>query len=94
MVFSPTPMQPNGPPIWIGSWGSTAGMRRVARLADGWLASGYDTTPESFVTTWSTLRGMLEREGRDAFDVPLHDGDELVLRYGRRSRGAGRHRAV
>jgi alkanesulfonate monooxygenase SsuD/methylene tetrahydromethanopterin reductase-like flavin-dependent oxidoreductase (luciferase family) len=36
------------PPIWIASWGSTAGMRRVARLGDGWLASGYNTTPQAF----------------------------------------------
>ena len=35
-------------PIWIGSWGSKAGMRRVARLADGWLASAYNATPEAF----------------------------------------------
>jgi alkanesulfonate monooxygenase SsuD/methylene tetrahydromethanopterin reductase-like flavin-dependent oxidoreductase (luciferase family) len=35
-------------PIWIGSWGSKAGLRRVARLGDGWLASAYNTTPETF----------------------------------------------
>src|SRR6476661_359190 len=53
--LSPPPAQPKGPPIWIGSWGSTAGLRRVARLGDGWLASGYNTTPESFASSWSTL---------------------------------------
>ncbi len=40
--------RPIGPPLWIASWGSQAGMRRVARLGDGWLASGYNTTPEAF----------------------------------------------
>jgi probable F420-dependent oxidoreductase len=65
VVLSPAPARPKGPPVWIGSWGSTAGLRRVARLADGWLASGYNTTPEAFATTWSTLREMLEAEGRD-----------------------------
>ena len=35
-------------PLWFGSWGSDAGLRRVARLADGWLASAYNTTPERF----------------------------------------------
>jgi alkanesulfonate monooxygenase SsuD/methylene tetrahydromethanopterin reductase-like flavin-dependent oxidoreductase (luciferase family) len=35
-------------PIWIASWGSAAGLRRVARLGDGWLASGYNTTPDRF----------------------------------------------
>jgi alkanesulfonate monooxygenase SsuD/methylene tetrahydromethanopterin reductase-like flavin-dependent oxidoreductase (luciferase family) len=39
---------PGRPPIWIASWGSAAGMRRVARLGDGWLASGYNTTPGAF----------------------------------------------
>ncbi len=65
VTLSPPPAQPKGPPIWIGSWGSTAGLRRVARLGDGWLASGYNTTPEAFATTWETLSGMLEAEGRD-----------------------------
>jgi alkanesulfonate monooxygenase SsuD/methylene tetrahydromethanopterin reductase-like flavin-dependent oxidoreductase (luciferase family) len=37
-----------GIPLWVGSWGSAAGLRRVARLADGWLASAYNTTPERF----------------------------------------------
>jgi alkanesulfonate monooxygenase SsuD/methylene tetrahydromethanopterin reductase-like flavin-dependent oxidoreductase (luciferase family) len=32
-------------PLWIASWGSAAGLRRVARLGDGWLASAYNTTP-------------------------------------------------
>jgi probable F420-dependent oxidoreductase len=70
VTLSPPPGQPKGPPIWIGSWGSEAGLRRVARLGDGWLASGYNTTPEAFTTTWSTLRGMLEAEGRDPSGFP------------------------
>ena len=40
------PCAPGGPPVWIASWGSPAGLRRVARLGDGWLASAYNTTPE------------------------------------------------
>jgi alkanesulfonate monooxygenase SsuD/methylene tetrahydromethanopterin reductase-like flavin-dependent oxidoreductase (luciferase family) len=35
-------------PVWIGSWGSRAGLARVARLGDGWIASAYNTTPERF----------------------------------------------
>jgi alkanesulfonate monooxygenase SsuD/methylene tetrahydromethanopterin reductase-like flavin-dependent oxidoreductase (luciferase family) len=46
--LAPAPKQAGGIPIWIGSWGSAAGLRRVARLADGWLASAYNTTPEQF----------------------------------------------
>jgi alkanesulfonate monooxygenase SsuD/methylene tetrahydromethanopterin reductase-like flavin-dependent oxidoreductase (luciferase family) len=44
-ALRPQPTRPEGPPIWIGSWGSEAGMRRVARLGDGWLASAYNTSP-------------------------------------------------
>jgi alkanesulfonate monooxygenase SsuD/methylene tetrahydromethanopterin reductase-like flavin-dependent oxidoreductase (luciferase family) len=28
--LTPLPVQPGGPPLWLGSWGSDAGMRRVA----------------------------------------------------------------
>ena len=70
VTLSPSPAQPHGPPIWIGSWGSTAGLRRVARLADGWLASGYNSTPDQFTTAWDTLRGMLEAERRDPSTFP------------------------
>jgi alkanesulfonate monooxygenase SsuD/methylene tetrahydromethanopterin reductase-like flavin-dependent oxidoreductase (luciferase family) len=42
-------------PLWIGSWGSVAGLRRVARLADGWLASAYNTTPERFAAAAQRL---------------------------------------
>src|SRR3954447_4336060 len=46
--LAPAPRRSGGVPIWIGSWGSAAGLRRVARLGDGWLASAYNTSPEGF----------------------------------------------
>ena len=66
----PAPAQPAGPPIWIGSWGSPAGLRRTARLGDGWLASAYNTTPDRFADAWSQLRGFLVERGRDAEAFP------------------------
>jgi len=53
--LAPPPRQRGGIPLWIGSWGSEAGLRRVARLADGWLASAYNTTPERFATARAKL---------------------------------------
>lgn len=50
---------PDGPPLWVASWGSPAGLRRVARLGDGWLASGYNTTPERFGACRAALPGSL-----------------------------------
>ena len=42
-------------PLWIGSWGSEAGLRRVERIGDGWLASAYNTTPERFAEARAKL---------------------------------------
>jgi alkanesulfonate monooxygenase SsuD/methylene tetrahydromethanopterin reductase-like flavin-dependent oxidoreductase (luciferase family) len=47
-------------PLWVASWGSDAGLRRVARLGDGWLASAYNTTPERFAAARARLAGMRE----------------------------------
>jgi len=57
-------------PLWIGSWGSQAGLARVARLGDGWLASAYNTTPEGFSAARVSLARELEDRGRDADDFP------------------------
>ena len=53
--LSPAPARAGGVPIWLGSWGSGAGMRRVQRLGDGWFASSYNTTPEAFATARESL---------------------------------------
>jgi alkanesulfonate monooxygenase SsuD/methylene tetrahydromethanopterin reductase-like flavin-dependent oxidoreductase (luciferase family) len=66
----PSPAQPGGPPIWIGSWGSDAGLRRVARLGDGWLASAYNTTPELFADARARLGDYLSEYRKDAVTFP------------------------
>ena len=55
---------------WIGSWGSEAGLRRTARLADGWLASAYNTTPTEFALAWAALQQLLADEDKDADTFP------------------------
>jgi probable F420-dependent oxidoreductase len=70
VVLEPRPAQPNGPPIWVGSWGSEAGLRRVARLADGWLASAYNTTPSLFSEAWASLRLKLAAHGKSPDTFP------------------------
>ena len=81
--LQPSPTAPDGPPIWVGSWGSDAGLRRAARHADGWLASAYNTTPADFANGSRRLRELLGERGRepDRFDTALatmwfHLGDE------------------
>jgi alkanesulfonate monooxygenase SsuD/methylene tetrahydromethanopterin reductase-like flavin-dependent oxidoreductase (luciferase family) len=68
--LSPEPAQSGGVPLWIGSWGSAAGLRRVARVGDGWLASAYNTTPEAFAEGMNLLAAELERHGRPPGQFP------------------------
>ena len=68
--LEPFPRQRSGPPIWVGSWGSRAGLQRVARLADGWLASGYNTTPDLFASARQQLQEFLLAEGKDPSTFP------------------------
>jgi alkanesulfonate monooxygenase SsuD/methylene tetrahydromethanopterin reductase-like flavin-dependent oxidoreductase (luciferase family) len=70
LELMPFPEQARGVPLWIGSWGSSAGLRRVARAADGWLASAYNTTPERFAEARDLLAGELADRGRDADGFP------------------------
>jgi alkanesulfonate monooxygenase SsuD/methylene tetrahydromethanopterin reductase-like flavin-dependent oxidoreductase (luciferase family) len=70
LTLEPYPAQRPGPPIWIGSWGSEAGLGRVARLGDGWLASAYNTTPEAFATARRRLADRLRDLGRDPDGFP------------------------
>jgi alkanesulfonate monooxygenase SsuD/methylene tetrahydromethanopterin reductase-like flavin-dependent oxidoreductase (luciferase family) len=67
VILEPTPVQKPSLPIWIGSWGSNAGLRRVARLADGWLSSagpGHQS-PEQFAADVKRLNTFLVQEGKD-----------------------------
>lgn len=70
VTLGPEPARAGGPPIFIGSWGSAAGLRRVARLGDGWLASAYNTSPTEFAEARTQLAEFLTAEGRDAASFP------------------------
>ncbi|MEU1719880.1 LLM class flavin-dependent oxidoreductase [Nonomuraea sp. NPDC005692] len=52
----PTPSRPSGPPIWLAGSGEPA-LRRVARLADGWLPY-----PPA-VADYARERATIEQEG-------------------------------
>jgi alkanesulfonate monooxygenase SsuD/methylene tetrahydromethanopterin reductase-like flavin-dependent oxidoreductase (luciferase family) len=70
----PRPIQRPHPPIYIGSWGSSdAGLRRVAKYGDGWMASAYNITEDKFKEKWDTIRSYRKDFGKDleSFDNAL-----------------------
>jgi probable F420-dependent oxidoreductase len=62
-------------PIWMGSIGSERALRRVARLADGWIATGFNPGPEE-AAQLQRLRGYVAEAGRD----PATFGLEAMIR--------------
>jgi alkanesulfonate monooxygenase SsuD/methylene tetrahydromethanopterin reductase-like flavin-dependent oxidoreductase (luciferase family) len=70
LELAPASLRPGGVPLWVGSWGSRAGLARVARAGDGWLASAYNTTPERFSAARALLARALEDRGRAADGFP------------------------
>lgn len=68
--MEPLPAQRPAPPIWIGSWGSDVGLKRTARIGDGWLASAYNTTPEDFSEGLRKLNTHLSTYGKDPKTFP------------------------
>jgi alkanesulfonate monooxygenase SsuD/methylene tetrahydromethanopterin reductase-like flavin-dependent oxidoreductase (luciferase family) len=75
--LAPAPRRSGGIPIWVASWGSKPGVRRVARLGDGWFASAYNTTPEDFRAAKELLSEELRARGRD----PGRFGSALVTMW-------------
>jgi len=57
-------------PVWIASWGADAGLRRVARHGDGWLASAYHATPEYFAGCLAYLNQQLQEVGKNHRQFP------------------------
>jgi alkanesulfonate monooxygenase SsuD/methylene tetrahydromethanopterin reductase-like flavin-dependent oxidoreductase (luciferase family) len=65
VALDPPPAEPARPPIWLAGWGASRGLRRAAELGDGWLASGYNTTPEGFAASWARVREHVAAGGGD-----------------------------
>ena len=64
---------PRAIPLWVASWGSPAGLARVARAGDGWLASAYNAGPTQVAAGRQRLGAELSRNGRtlDGFPCAL-----------------------
>ena len=51
--------------VWSASWGSSVRLRTLARDADGWIASAYNTDPARFRAQRMELDHHLRAAGRD-----------------------------
>ena len=63
VTLAPKPVQPGGVPIWLASNNVEPGLRRVGRLADGWLNN--IKSPEIYRSCWEKIRGYAADSGRD-----------------------------
>jgi alkanesulfonate monooxygenase SsuD/methylene tetrahydromethanopterin reductase-like flavin-dependent oxidoreductase (luciferase family) len=66
------PVQPGGPPIWIGAGVHRTGARRAARLGDAWIVPPH-AAPEQLRPILDLYRAERERLGRGS-------AQEIVLR--------------
>ena len=68
--IDPKPVQPGGPPIWIGGR-SDAALARAGRQGDGWIS--YVVTAERYAQSLDKIRATAQAAGRslDGF-VPAH----------------------
>jgi alkanesulfonate monooxygenase SsuD/methylene tetrahydromethanopterin reductase-like flavin-dependent oxidoreductase (luciferase family) len=82
----PKPLQEPHPPIWVGAW-SLEGVRRAARLGDGWLGDP-SATLEQEVARCDLYRELAAAEGKTPFIALLRSGwvartrERAVAEYG------------
>jgi probable F420-dependent oxidoreductase len=65
-ILKPTPFQRPRPPVLLGGYVDKV-LRRVARLADGWITFAY--TPEDFTKAWDRVKGYARECGRDPSEL-------------------------
>ena len=89
VTVEPKPIQPGGVPIWLASNNIEPGLKRVARMADGWLNN--ITDPKTYKECLGKIRAYAAEAGRDpqaiepALYFTLAAGDD------RRRRAKARH---
>jgi probable F420-dependent oxidoreductase len=64
MTMEPRSPQGANIPIWIGG-NSEAAIRRVGKVGDGWMASGYAHDSELMNATIQRIKELAEKNGRD-----------------------------
>ena len=65
ILLTPKPVQKPHPPIYVGSWGSDVGLKRLAKYSNGWMASAYNITPAKFKERWNFLLAYRKSLGKE-----------------------------
>lgn len=70
-LITPTPYQKPGVPVWMASW-TPPGLRRAARMADGWIADPVQSLPviKDFAARYRTAAA---KAGRKPFICLMRD---------------------
>jgi len=86
VTVEPKPIQPGGVPIWLASNNIEPGLKRVARMADGWLNN--ITEPKIYKQCLEKIRAYAAEAGRDPQAIEpglyftLAAGDDNAVREG------------
>ncbi len=86
VTVEPKPVQRGGVPIWLASNNIEPGLKRVARMADGWLNN--ITDPKTYRECLGKIRAYAAEAGRDpqaiepAIYFTLAAGDQNAARQG------------
>ncbi len=63
LAVGPKPIQSPNPPIWMGGGGVDSALKRIARVADGYIC-GSSAVP-NFRALWSKIEAFAQHEGRN-----------------------------
>jgi alkanesulfonate monooxygenase SsuD/methylene tetrahydromethanopterin reductase-like flavin-dependent oxidoreductase (luciferase family) len=81
MSFTPIAVQKPHPPIYVGSWGSDAGLKRVAKYNNGWMASAYNISPAKFKEKWNFLLAYRKSLGKGEEEEPFDNSVMTMFGY-------------
>ena len=81
MLLTPKPVQKPHPPIYVGSWGSDIGLKRVAKYSNGWMASAYNITPAKFKEKWNFLLAYRKSLGKKEEEEPFDNSVMTMFGY-------------
>jgi alkanesulfonate monooxygenase SsuD/methylene tetrahydromethanopterin reductase-like flavin-dependent oxidoreductase (luciferase family) len=81
ILLMPKPVQKPHPPIYVGSWGSDIGLKRLAKYSNGWMASAYNITPARFKEKWNFLLAYRKSLGMEAKEEPFDNSVMSMFGY-------------